>query len=1268
MCVRFPSRFHSVIFLFRQHSSAADCQDRLDALTARIATLEEQANTYQADLNAAVAREQELERNLKTFRANLQHVDQWCSSCIEKLLTAGGDSRFDAGVADIGALEVYQDNFDAGYTSRVPKMQASVLELSDLCKLLSSGKHAEAGASAEALAALQERMAELSTAAAEYATGLGAARAREQALDDVLKAFRENAANVAQWQGATATMVGKNSWTQHGCGTAAIEDLVDEFNDDYTNQEAAMAAIIDTDLAAGCEQLAAGQHSSSDACAEQLAQIRELRESQAGECQAYANNLASAQEREAALQQKLKDFNACHSQVALWIDACKATITDDDFGKGVDMEAVEIRADAFGTDYEAQKPQMEEYLATMGQLAENLQEGKHVDADATTARMAAIRQRNADLESNAESFKFALDLARTRESALIKALKMFNTQYGRTNAWCESCAQIVATDSYAPGAGTDLRSVERAVDMYKFKYEAPSYSHRSKLKQLQKLSMQIDDGQHASSADVKARLEDLTQRMEALTAAAAQYDANLKAAIQRETEMEQMRKEFDHKADQLEAWTKAVQADIGTSKSGKRRRGSVLVTAAMMSSAASENGSAPSETPLSAPRVGNLVFNGIAPGVGYDEVDNKLNVHNTEYVAQVDSFAGMSSDLESLAERLNSGQHKDAAECAERQQALAYAFNELQSKATAYSTALESALAREANLNASLQHFHTKTASVEAWLDAIDGILAQEEKIGRRSSTDPNKMTLGLNELEASTALFDAEYGQNIERMQGAEMDALQEYCDALASGRHSRASEAADRFEGVGARVAALPERAEGYMTALADAIASAQDIIFRQKALATKCGEFEFACKQLSDKVTSPTAGLVFSMASAEEAIAKHREESSAALAAIVEQFAALQEAEAYLAVASPGSIDADNNVESLRNHLDGCTAASEARTTALQGLKQVEEDKEQLRQSFALLANEIRVYVDEKTLELGAHEGSLEEQLAALEGMQADYVGHEPKMAEAAAAAEAQDAAGVVVNPHTAESIETLRAAWAGLSGVYTKATETISAQILAEQTAGLTPEQIAEANEVFDEFDSDKNGDLNLQEFHDCCTSLGLVLEKDEAANKHAAMDTDGSGRIDRAEFLSFYADQLTHRCVVFCLGVCVCMCVCVAECLLSTTTLTPPVSPPRTPPACTCLCTATLATILWRPLRSSRVATANTLPPSSWPATSRTLTSTHTSWRPCPRRKTALATSTLRPSPSSCTRPALAMRRFRRRARRQGLPRASRASHARATSA
>ena len=104
------------------------------------------------------------------------------------------------------------------------------------------------------------------------------------------------------------------------------------------------------------------------------------------------------------LQRKLKDFNALQSHVSLWIDASKTTVEDDDFGKGVDLEAIDIRSDAFDSDYKVQKPAMEEHLSTMGTLTENLVKGKHADAEETKTRLTNLKQRFADLESSAESF------------------------------------------------------------------------------------------------------------------------------------------------------------------------------------------------------------------------------------------------------------------------------------------------------------------------------------------------------------------------------------------------------------------------------------------------------------------------------------------------------------------------------------------------------------------------------------------------------------------------------------------------------------------------------------------------------------------------------------------------------------------------------------------------------------------------------------------------------------------------------------------------
>jgi Ca2+-binding EF-hand superfamily protein len=1093
-----------------QHAAAPDCEERLRVLGTRTAALDTEAQAYLKELEEALAREQALEASLKSFRSGLQDVDSWLKSCQNMFTGDGSEDVLAAGKADIYAVEAKRDGFATGYESRVPAIEKSLSDLELLCKLLSNGKHSKAEDSEAALASATQRMEGLATSAQDYASRLAAARERELKLEDTLKGFKENGNSVKEWQDRTASLLAKTRWSEHGCGISAIEDLVDEFTDDFKNQEDNMDVLIDT-MSQNIGVLKNGHHRDVPECEALLQAVRDTRQSQADPAAQYAANLDAASEREATLQRKLKDFNALHSHVTLWIDASKTTVEDDDFGKGVDLEAIDIRSDAFDSDYKVQNPAMEEHLSTMGGLTESLVKGKHTDSAATKARLSDLKQRFADLESSAESFKFALDLARTREEGLVKALKMFNTQHGRVSAWCATCSDIFANESnYAPGMGTDLQSVEGAIDMYNFKYDATAASHQSKLKQLKKLSARLSDGQHVSAPIVSERLDSLTAEISALADAAAAYKGNLEAALQREQDLDQKRKDFGAYADQMTTWIKAMQNEIGTNKSGKKRRGSVLVS----SMNAVENEGASKRK-------------GIAFGAGYDAVENKLDVFKSEYASQVDHFEGVSANLANLAEALAAGLHEDGIECQDLQEKTMRDFIALKSNASDYRASIDAALERESALNKTLQYFHTKAASVEAWLDTTDQIIGQDALIGRRSSTDATKLKLELNALEANIVLFDAEYGQNIERMHSSELDTLREYCSQLADGCHAKAPQSTERLDGITLRMTELPDQAAAYAQHLKDAIAAERDFFAHQKDLAIQVNDFKFVCQQAIATVSGPTDGLVFSVATAEEAIEKHDETTAARLNDIHERFKALQDAEAYLENAKPGTTDPETGVESLQPEIVACTTAVTTHRANLVELLATEKQKEGLRVEFARLANEIRGYVDEKTFELGQHEGDLETQLAHLETLQADYTEREPNMTEAAEASTAQDSAGVVVNPHTPETIETLRAAWDGLKGVYTKSSEAISAQILAEQTAGLNPDQIAEANEVFDEFDSDKNGNLNLQEFHDCCTSLGLVLDKDEAAAKHAGMDSDSSGRVDRAEFLSFYADELTH---------------------------------------------------------------------------------------------------------------------------------------------
>ena len=66
-------------------------------------------------------------------------------------------------------------------------------------------------------------------------------------------------------------------------------------------------------------------------------------------------------------------------------------------------------------------------------------------------------------------------------------------------------------------------------------------------------------------------------------------------------------------------------------------------------------------------------------------------------------------------------------------------------------------------------------------------------------------------------------------------------------------------------------------------------------------------------------------------------------------------------------------------------------------------------------------------------------------------------------------------------------------------------------------------MAEIREVFDCFDQDNDGHLNLKEFRDSCQGTGLVLADDEVESNYA---TIGAGNeVDFSEFSQFMVDHM-----------------------------------------------------------------------------------------------------------------------------------------------
>ena len=99
-------------------------------------------------------------------------------------------------------------------------------------------------------------------------------------------------------------------------------------------------------------------------------------------------------------------------------------------GKGVDFETIDIKSDAFNSEYVAQLSNSVETLQQMSMLAAYLLDGNHIDAPSVSERLLELKRHHDALKTQAESYKFMLDQAMTRETALIKSQKMFQAQSG----------------------------------------------------------------------------------------------------------------------------------------------------------------------------------------------------------------------------------------------------------------------------------------------------------------------------------------------------------------------------------------------------------------------------------------------------------------------------------------------------------------------------------------------------------------------------------------------------------------------------------------------------------------------------------------------------------------------------------------------------------------------------------------------------------------------------------------------------------------------
>lgn len=129
------------------------------------------------------------------------------------------------------------------------------------------------------------------------------------------------------------------------------------------------------------------------------------------------------------------------------------------------------------------------------------------------------------------------------------------------------------------------------------------------------------------------------------------------------------------------------------------------------------------------------------------------------------------------------------------------------------------------------------------------------------------------------------------------------------------------------------------------------------------------------------------------------------------------------------------------------------------------QVEKKKEELRKQFADLANKLKKYYVATDIAVKSLKGPLEEQKSTLEAVLEKHDGKKATLAECAPIAQQLDEMGVINNPHTTETMDSLQSEWTVLNKLAGSSLGTVKETLaLNKQHADWTAEYEVAAKEL------------------------------------------------------------------------------------------------------------------------------------------------------------------------------------------------------------
>ncbi|GBG26612.1 Alpha-actinin-1 [Hondaea fermentalgiana] len=404
--------------------------------------------------------------------------------------------------------------------------------------------------------------------------------------------------------------------------------------------------------------------------------------------------------------------------------------------------------------------------------------------------------------------------------------------------------------------------------------------------------------------------------------------------------------------------------------------------------------------------------------------------------------------------------------------------------------------------------FKAKSVAVNVWLDEKLAVFGEGVKGG------------SVSELETELEMH-ASYESRL-KLYDTVMEELRAIvAKAETSEGHAGVADASQGMRDLDEKMSTCKSQGESHRSALESALESEKALAAKDKLYLQKINELDFLVDQLDQSLSEDITGATTAeMTELQGQMGSIEQSVQAALTSVDEVSALAAEIESKRP-------DAKDHCAQQRSRIESMQSKVNSLQSDLGSVLAAEQRRDELSQRFAGLANEFASFCDGQRAALGGVSGSLDDQKEAIAKLRSEVAGEDSagaaKLAALEEASQACEEAELVANTYTTHTIFSLRSNHEQLLKDLKRADEAISAQLMAQKSLQISPEQLKEAQEIFSVFDTDNDGKLRLSELREACLGAGIDLDDQELESRMRARSSTMVFTQD--DFIAFFVDEL-----------------------------------------------------------------------------------------------------------------------------------------------